>query len=193
MSVRRYLLAVCVSAFALAPTYTNCAEERLDPAAIKAALKTTVIEEDHYVNFLVTLVNQSRLPRVAFDTAFRWARDKTYLRFQYFKRATIAEAARLGIVLPMDTPPLRQGIQGRVVQRILLVDVPVPYVEVQLAGTSHKTRTNYKGEFSFSDLHWHTYTVEADGSAAQLFRKASMQVKLPFLPNDSTSITLRLR
>jgi hypothetical protein len=169
------------------------AQEPLDPEAIKAALRTTVVEDDNYIRFLATLVDQSRLPSVAFDTSFRWARRKTHLQFQFFKRAVISQADRAGIVLPNDTPPLRQSIQGKVVQRILLVDVPIPLIDVQLLGTNRKTRTNLRGEFSFSDLSWDSYTVEADGSAVQLFRKVTGQVKLPYLPNDPTTLTLTFR
>jgi hypothetical protein len=168
-------------------------EVALDPEAIKASLHTTAIEENNYVSFLVTLVNQSRLPRVTFDTSLRWARNKSYHRFQFFKRASIAQADRIGVTLPDDTPPLRESIQGKVVQRLLLVDVPLPLVEVQLVGTSHKTRTNLKGEFAFTDLDWAAYTVEADGTAVQLFKKVSASVKLPYLPNDATTVTLRFR
>lgn len=192
MFVRASAVTACVVSVFLAWPRSSPGAEPLDPEAIKVALKTTVIEEDHYVNFVVVLVDQARLPRVVFDTAFRWARRKTYLQFQFFKRAVVAQADRMGITLPMDTPPLRQSIQGKVVQRILLVDVPVPFVDVQLVGTAHKTKTDLKGQFTFSDLPWQAYTVEADGSAAQLFRKASAQVKLPYLPNDATSFTLRL-
>jgi hypothetical protein len=177
----------------LAWTGSADAQEPLDPEAIKAALRTTVIEEDNYITFLVTLVNQSRLPRVTFDTSFRWARRKSYLRFQFFKRAVISQADQAGIVLPSDTPPLRQSIQGKVVQRILLVDVPVPFIDVQLVGTNRKTKTNLRGEFSFSDLPWDSYKIEADGSAAQLLRKVAAHVKLPYLPNDPTTVTLTFR
>ena len=193
MAARPCLAAMILASIVLAWTGSVPAQEPLDPEAIKAALKTTAIEDDNFVLFVVTLVDQSRLPRVTFDTSFRWARRKSYLQFQFFKRAVIAQADRAGIVLPNDTPPLRQGIQGKVVQRLLLVDVPVPFIEVQLVGTSHKTRTNLRGEFSFSDLPWAAYTVEADGSAAQLFRKVTGQVKLPLLPNDPTTLTLTFR
>ncbi len=193
MLARPCIAAMIFAGIVLAWTSSAHAQERLDPEALKAALKTTTIEEDNYIAFLVTLVDQSRLPRVAFDTSFRWARRKSYLRFQFFKRAVIAQADRAGIALPNETPPLRQSIQGKVVQRLLLVDVPVPFIDVQLVGTTRKTKTNLRGEFTFSDLPWDAYTVEADGSAAQLFRKISGQVKLPYLPNDLTTLTLTFR
>jgi hypothetical protein len=193
MAGRFFLVAVFLAAVGLRGVDAARAQEPLDAEAIRAALKTTVIEEDNYISFLVTLVNQSRLPRVVFDTSYRWVQRKGYLRFQFFKRAVIAQAERAGISLPQQTPPLRQDIEGKVVQRILLVDVPVPMVDVQLVGTNHKTKTDLGGRFHFTDLPWDVYTVEVHGGAAQLFRKISRQVKLPYLPNDPTTLTLSFR
>jgi hypothetical protein len=168
-------------------------QEKLDPEALKAALRTTTIEENNYISFLVTLVEQERLPRVMFDAAFRWARNKTYRQFQFFKRAVIAEAERGGISLPGDTPPLKTNLHGRVVQRVGLVDVPLPFVSVDIEGTKITTRTNIKGEFTFANLSWGAYKIRAHGSAPQLFRTVSARVKLPFLPNDATTVTLKFR
>lgn len=181
---------VCATVTLARPTL---AEEALDPTTLKAALKTTVIEDDNYIQFLVTLVDQGRLSRPVFHTSFRWAREKSYLKFQFFKRAVIANADRAGVTLPEQTPPFQQTIQGKVVQRVLLVDVPVPYADVQIVGTSYKTKTDVHGEFSFADVPWGIYTVEADGGVLQLLRKVAAQVKLPYLPNDATSLTLRFR
>jgi len=193
MRVRYYAAVGCVAWITIALTGATFAQEKLDPEALKAALKTTVIEEDNYILFLVTLVDQGRLPRVALDTSFRWARHKSYLQFQFFKRAVIANADRRGITLPEQTPPLRQIIQGKVMQRVLLFDVPVPFAEVQIVGTNSKTRTDLHGQFSLADMPWGAYTVEADGSVLQLLRKVSAHVKLPYLPNDATSLTLTFR
>lgn len=193
MHARSYFAAMIFTTMILAWTSSAHAQERLDPEAIRAALKTTAIEEDNYISFLVTLVDQSRLPRVIFDTSFRWVQRKGYLRFQFFKRAVIAQADRAGIVLPDETPPLRQSIQGKVAQRFLLVNVPAPFIDVQLVGTNRKTKTDLHGQFTFSDLPWDVYTVEADGGAVQVFRKITGQVKLPYLPNDPTALTLTFR
>ena len=191
MFARPYVATIFVIAIIVLGGCPVGAQERLDPEAIKAALRTIPVEENNYVLFLVTLVDQGRLPRVMFDTSLRWARNKGYHRFQFFKRAVIAQADRAGLVLPNDTPPLRASIQGKVVQRVLLIDVPVPLVDVQIVGTSNKTKTNLKGEFTFSDLPWGVFTVEADGSVIQLLKKVSVQVKLPLLPNDATTVTLK--
>jgi len=188
-----YAAAGFVASITMALAGATHAEETLDPKTLKAALKTTVIEDDNYILFLVTLVDQGRLPRVAFHTSFRWARQKAYRQFQFFKRAVIASADRMGVTLPDQTPPLREEIQGKVVQHILLVDVPVPYADVQIVGTNYKTKTDLHGQFSFANVPWGVYTVEADGSVLQLLRKVSAHVKLPYLPNDATSLTLTFR
>ena len=168
-------------------------QEKLDADVLKAMLRTTTIEENDYIPFLVTLVDQDRLPRVMIDTALRWARNKTYRQFQFFKRAVIAEADRSGITLPVDTPALKTDLHGRVVQRVGPIDIPVPLVIVEIAGTHTKTRTNIKGEFSFANLSWGVYKIEAHGSAPQLFRTVSHRVLLPFLPTDATTVTLKFR
>ena len=193
MAPRFYLLAglmVLVTLTGESPAQT---QERLDPEALKAALRTTTIEENDYIPFLVTLVDQERLPRVMIDTAFRWARNKTYRQFQFFKRAVIAEADRAGITLPTDTPPLKVNLHGRVVQRVGLVDIPLPFIGIDIEGTEIKTRTNIKGEFTLTNLSWGVYKIRAHGSAAQLFRTISARVMLPFLPNDVTTVTLKFR
>jgi len=193
MRAKSYTVAAFVAYITIVLSCTTYAQERLDPDALKAALKTTFIEDDNYILLLVTLIDQGRLPRVAFDTSFRWARQKSYLQFQFFKRAVIANADRAGITLPEQTPPLRQRIQGRVMQHILLVDVPVPFADVQIVGTNFKTKTDLHGRFAFADVPWGAYTVEADGSVLQLLRKVSAHLKLPYLPNDATSLTLTFR
>jgi hypothetical protein len=167
------------------------AEEKLDADAIKAALRTTVVEDNNYTAFLVTLADQGRLPRALIDTSMDWARKRAKLQFQYFKQAVIILAGRDGITLPGDTPPLRRDVHGRVVQRVLLVDVPVPYVSVEIEGTEFKTRTNIKGEFTLPHLAWGSHKVVVHGGAAQLFRIKSHHVILPFLPVDNTTLTFR--
>jgi len=193
MVPRFYLLAGLVISSTLVGECSAQTEENLDPDALKAALRTTTIEENNYIPFLTTLVDQQRLPRAMVVIAYRWARNKGYRQFQFFKRAVIAEADRGGITLPFDTPPLKINLHGRVVQRLGLVDIPVPFVSVDIAGTKIKTRTNIKGEFTFENLSWAVYKIQAHGSAAQLFRTASTRVMLPFLPNDVTTVTLKFR
>jgi hypothetical protein len=128
MAPRFYLLAGLTIWITLAGESAAQIQEKLDPEVLKAALRTTTIEENDYIPFLVALVDQERLPRVMIDTALRWARNKTYRQYQFFKRAVIAEADRAGITLPTDTPPLEVNLHGRVVQRVGLVDIPLPFI-----------------------------------------------------------------
>lgn len=194
MSLRSFVAMGWVVAVGLGwGSLAQADQARLDPEALKAALRTTAIEENDYIRFLVVLVDQGRLPRVVVDTAFRWARQKSYRQYQFFKRAVINHAERLGIALPSDTPPARADIRGRVVQRVLLTDVPVPFIEVRIAGTSLKTHTNLAGEFTLANQPWGSYLLEAHGGPAQLFRTVTATVNLPYLPNDSTTVTLRFR
>ena len=193
MVPRLYPLVGLVVWVTLAGECSAQTQEKLDPEALKAALRTTTIEDNNYISFLVTLVDQGRLPRVMFDTAFRWARNKTYRQYQFFKWAVIAEAERAGNSLPGDTPPLKTSLHGRVVQRVGLVDIPVPFISVDIEGTRITTRTNIRGEFTLPNLSWGAYKIQAHGSAPQLFRTVSARVKLPFLPNDATTLTLKFR
>jgi hypothetical protein len=167
------------------------AEEPLDPDTIKAVLRTTVVEDDNYTLFLTTLANQGRLSRDLVNSSLEWARKKATNKYQYFKQAVIAQADHVGIALPPDTPPLRRDVHGRVVQRIVLIDVPVPYVSVEVLGTKIKTRTNIKGEFTLPQLPWGVFKVEVHGGAAQLFRTLAHHLSLPFLPADKTTLTFR--
>ena len=106
-----------IANLALVTTFGWCvsahAQVRLDSETIKAGLRTTVVEDNNYVAFLVTLVDQGRLSNDLIDTSFDWARKKTKLQYQYFKRAVITRADQAGIKLPDDTPPLRGDIRGR--------------------------------------------------------------------------------
>jgi hypothetical protein len=167
------------------------AADKLDAETIKAILRTTVIEDKNYTAFLVTLADQGRFPRSLIDSSLDWARKKPEHKFEYFKQSLIVRANAAGITLPNDTPPLRRDVHGRVVQRVVLVDVPVPYVPVEVEGTEIKTRTNLKGEFTLPDLPWGVFKVEVHGGAAQLFRTMSTHLSLPFLPTDKTTIRFR--
>jgi hypothetical protein len=71
----------------------------LDADEVKAALKTTTIEEEGFVEHVVAMVNADQLPRSLFESTFLWARKKHRHRFQYFKAALIARAADIGIQL----------------------------------------------------------------------------------------------
>ena len=71
----------------------------LDPAEIKAVLRTTAEEEGGFIDRTIRMVDHGQLPRDIFDSCFIWARKKPKHKFQYFKRALIARAADAGITV----------------------------------------------------------------------------------------------
>jgi hypothetical protein len=87
------LAGVAITALATA------SESRLDPELIKAALGTATPEDNGFIERVVTMVEQGRLPRSLVESTFLWARQKPDHRFQYFKRALTLRAARQGIRL----------------------------------------------------------------------------------------------
>jgi hypothetical protein len=72
---------------------------RLNADQIRAGLRTATQEENGFVDRVLLLVEQRRLPARTVYTTFLWARNKPKHRFQYFRRAMILRAARLGIRL----------------------------------------------------------------------------------------------
>ena len=76
------------------------------PEEMKNALKTARPEEDGFIDDVVDRVNNAdrpsneRLPASMVESTFQWARSKnTRHRFQYFRRALIIRAARIGVRL----------------------------------------------------------------------------------------------
>jgi len=76
---------------------TAVAQQPLDAEEIKAVLRTAQAEEDGFVDYVVGLVERGTLPRSLVDGTLQWARRKSQHRFQYFRRALILRAARMGI------------------------------------------------------------------------------------------------
>ncbi|MGD0381924.1 MAG: hypothetical protein ABSA77_00285 [Thermoguttaceae bacterium] len=73
---------------------------RLDATTMKAALRTTTIEEAGFIDYVLAKVNKGLLPADMVDGTFQWARKKPYKhRFQYFKQALIVRAERIGVNL----------------------------------------------------------------------------------------------
>jgi hypothetical protein len=70
---------------------------KLDAATIKAGLRTTATEEQGFVDRVMTMVDQGKLPRSMVDSTFDWARKKPQHKFQFFKRALVVRAARQNI------------------------------------------------------------------------------------------------
>ncbi len=90
--------ALALLALLLAPLLVY-GDTVLDAGAIKAALRTTAIEEGDFVERVVAKANAGKLPVELVESTFQWARKKPRHRFQYFKRALTQRAAALGITL----------------------------------------------------------------------------------------------
>ncbi len=75
------------------------AADRLDAGTIKAALRTATPAEGAFVDRVVELMAQKKLPRSLVQSTFQWARRKSHHQFQYFRRGLLIRAARLGIRL----------------------------------------------------------------------------------------------
>lgn len=71
----------------------------LDAETIKAALNTATPEEDGFIEYVLAKVAEGVLPASLVESSFQWARRKPKHKFQYFKRALILQAARIGIRL----------------------------------------------------------------------------------------------
>jgi hypothetical protein len=71
---------------------------RLDAATMKAALRTTTIEEGGFIDSVLVQVGKGQIPPDLVDSSFQWARKKPYKhRFQYFRMALIVRADSIGI------------------------------------------------------------------------------------------------
>jgi hypothetical protein len=86
------LLSLCVRT-------ADTAAPLLDAETMKAALDTATPEENGFIDRVVELVEKGDLPASLVDSTFQWARKKPRHKFQYFKRALILRARRIGIEL----------------------------------------------------------------------------------------------
>jgi len=66
---------------------------------IKLSFKVSDQEDAGFIARAVIAVKSGRIPRDVFDSTFRWAVKKQTRRFQYFRRALIVRAAKLGVLL----------------------------------------------------------------------------------------------
>lgn len=73
------------------------AAEWLNAELLKAALHTATPEEEGFVEYVVRLVQQGKLPAQILQSAYLWAQKRPKYKFQYFKRAVIYLAAQKGI------------------------------------------------------------------------------------------------
>ncbi len=179
--LRMPLLAIALlSVLALADPVRSEAASRLDADEMAIALDTAHPDEEAYVTYTVALVDLRVLSRDLVDSSFQWARRKPVRRkkFQYFKHAVTALAAKVHVTMPQGTPDLTPTIAGRVVVRVLLVDVPVAGAVVRIRGTSRKTTTNAKGQFTFENVPYGIHTIDAS-AVVILPKTGSTAVALP--------------
>jgi hypothetical protein len=93
------LLALSVAILAVAWQPAAAQQTKLDAATIKAGLRTTSIEEEGFVDRVLTLMDEGTLPQSMVHGTFFWATKKPRHKFQYFKFAMIVRASRIGVRL----------------------------------------------------------------------------------------------
>ena len=81
--------------------------------------------------------------------------------------------------MPQGTPDLTPTLTGRVVMRVLLVDVPVADAVVQIRGTGRETTTDAKGQFTFENVPYGTPTLDASAVVLLVPKKGSTTVAVP--------------
>ncbi|MCS7304057.1 MAG: carboxypeptidase-like regulatory domain-containing protein [Thermoguttaceae bacterium] len=149
----------------------------------------TVLRPDHPVDkdFLVyagAVLEAGYLPASLVESTFLWARQKPQHQARYFREGLIRRARLQGIELPTGQPPLQGTIQGQVLFIVNLglikIPVPVPNATVRLA--DRQTTTDSWGRFSFIQVPFGEYSLQAEGYAGLGKRKGSGQVRLPTRP-----------
>jgi hypothetical protein len=96
-----FRLSFCLAAIVatLIASRARADDFQLDREQIRAALHTTAVEEDGFIDRTVGMVEAGKLPRDMFVSCFIYARRKTHRQFQYFKAALTTRAAEIGITL----------------------------------------------------------------------------------------------
>jgi hypothetical protein len=97
--LRTIVLSCVVAAMAGVWAQKASAEVKLDAAQIKVGLRTVTPNDEGFVDRVVKMTNDGRLPVSLVDSTFQWARKKSQNQFQYFKRALILRAAKQGITI----------------------------------------------------------------------------------------------
>lgn len=90
-------LSALLPGFAVLGVRPAWASDLLDPEEMKAALKTTTIEEQGFIDKVVDLAERGILPPALVWKTFIWARRKPEHKYQYFRKALILQALRLGV------------------------------------------------------------------------------------------------
>ncbi|HUT10326.1 MAG TPA: carboxypeptidase-like regulatory domain-containing protein [Thermoguttaceae bacterium] len=190
-------IAALTAVLTLAGFPTADAQDRLDVDTIRVDLRTADPDEIAYITYVVALTDQDRLPVGTLNSAFLWARRKpdfvNHVKFQYFKQATITLAAKIGIRLPQGTPDLAPDVSGRVVVRLLLVDVPVINAAVRIRGTDLTATTDAKGEFRFGNVPLGEYVLDASANILLVPRTGSATVLLPTTPPSTQPAFVQIR
>jgi hypothetical protein len=169
------------------------AESPLTPEIMQAGLRAGNPDEQAYITYIGTLLQQGRLPEDLVTGTYRWAQKKPApLRAQSFIQAMIVRAAELGINLPSVAPSLTGTIQGRVVVRLLLVDVPVPNATVVIDELNRSTTANLNGQFTFQNVPFGTFTLQAKGLVSLILRKGTIHVQLPSPPPSTDPVTANI-
>jgi hypothetical protein len=97
--VYRIILGCFLFSAAIIAVDRAAAASVLDAEKIKAALVTAKPEEDGFIDRIVKMTEEGRLPLSLVESTLQWARKKPQYKFQYFKRALIARAAKIGVNL----------------------------------------------------------------------------------------------
>jgi len=93
-----WIAALTLSLLASLPMHKARAGTPLDAGVINAGLRTPTSADQNFVNNVVTMANNGKLPASLVQTTFLWAQKKpAKIRYQYFKRALIVQAQNLGI------------------------------------------------------------------------------------------------
>lgn len=105
-SLARIVLFVPFVVALFLPSPADAQRLSLTADEMKSALHTARPEEDGFIDDVVDRVNNAsrpahqRLPASMVESTFQWARGKnTRHRFQYFRRAMVIRAARIGVRL----------------------------------------------------------------------------------------------
>ena len=162
-------LLMLLFAVSLAPRAE--AAQRIDAETMIAALKTANPAEKAYVRYVAALVEAGYLPHRLVASTFQWARNTPYpKRVQYFKNGLITRAAKIGIRLPQEVPSTANAVVGKVVVRVLVLELPAAGVTVTIEGTERSTTTDKQGNFRFDAFPYGTYHLEASGPTAFALR-----------------------
>jgi hypothetical protein len=103
---KSFALLIVSLVFTIAWSRSALATPIFDPEQVKAILHTATVEENGFVTWVVTMVNQGKFPADLFESTLLWARKRpAHNRFEYFKQALILRAAGVGIDLSHGPPP----------------------------------------------------------------------------------------